>query len=51
MRHQKNKKKIVKYLKKSKQKSKSPYRSEINSYQPNSGLTQHYIQTGAVLPE
>ena len=51
MQRQKNKKKITKHLKKSKQKSKSSYRSENYSYQPNSGLTQHYIQTGAILPE
>ncbi len=25
--------------------------SEYSSYQPNSPLTQHYITTGAVLPE
>jgi hypothetical protein len=48
MQRQKTKKKISK---KSKQKSKSSYRSEYGSYQPNSGLTQHYITTGAVLPE
>jgi|TARA_R100000030_G_scaffold59463_1_gene44709 hypothetical protein len=52
MQHQKNKKKkILNYLKQSKQKSKSSYRSENNSYQPDSGLTQHYITTGAILPE
>jgi hypothetical protein len=48
MQHQKTKKKISK---KSKQKSKSSYHSENNSYQPDSGLTQHYITTGAILPE
>jgi len=48
MRHQKTKKKISK---KAKQKSKSSRRSEYGSYQPNSGLTQHYITTGAILPE
>jgi hypothetical protein len=47
MQHQKPKKKISK---KSKQKPKSSYRSEYNSYQPDSPLTQHYITTGAVLP-
>ena len=51
MRRQKNKKKIENYLKKSNQKSKSSYRSETNSYQPDSPLTLHYITTGAVLPE
>ena len=52
MQHQKNKKKkILNYLKKSNQKSKSSYRSETNSYQPDSPLTLHYITTGAVLPE
>ena len=30
---------------------KPNYRSENHSYQPNSGLTQHYIITGAILPE
>jgi len=30
---------------------KRSYRSEYESYQPNSPLTQHYITTGAVLPE
>jgi len=48
MRRQKTKKKISK---KSKQKFKSSYRAEYSSYQPDSGLTQHYITTGAVLPE
>ena len=48
MQHQKSKKKVSK---KSKQKSKSSYRSEYGSYMPNMGLTQHYITTGAVLPE
>jgi len=51
MQRQKSKKKIAKYLKKSKQKSKSSYRAEYSSYQPNCGLTQHYIITGAILPE
>ena len=32
--------------------SKKRYtRSEYGSYQPNSPLTQHYISTGAILPE
>jgi len=31
--------------------SKKYIRSEYGSYQPNSPLTQHYITTGAVLPE
>jgi hypothetical protein len=32
--------------------SKKRYtRSEYGSYQPNSPLTQHYITTGAILPE
>jgi len=31
--------------------SKKYTRSEYGSYQPNSPLTQHYITTGAVLPE
>ncbi len=48
MQHQKRKKKISK---KSKQKSKSSYRSEYSSYQPDSPLTQHYLTTGAILPE
>ena len=51
MQRQKSKKKIENYLKKSKQKSKSSYRSENDSYQPDSPLTQHYITTGAILPE
>ena len=51
MRRQKNKKKIENYLKKSNQKSKSSYRSEYDSYQPDSPLTQHYLTTGAILPE
>ena len=51
MQHQKNKKKKLKYLNKSKQKSKTSYRSENDSYQPDSPLTQHYITTGAILPE
>ena len=51
MRRQKNKKKIENYLKKSNQKSKSSQRSEYKTYDPDSPLTQHYITTGAVLPE
>ena len=31
--------------------SKKSLRSEYESYQPNSPLTQHYISTGAILPE
>ena len=31
--------------------SKKHLRSEYGSYQPNSPLTQHYISTGAILPE
>ena len=31
--------------------SKKYIRSEYGSYQPNSPLTQHYISTGAILPE
>jgi len=31
--------------------SKKYIRSEYGSYNPNSPLTQHYITTGAVLPE
>ena len=31
--------------------SKKYIRSEYGAYQPNSPLTQHYITTGAVLPE
>ena len=31
--------------------SKKYTRSEYGSYQPNSPLTQHYITTGAILPE
>ena len=31
--------------------SKKYIRSEYKSYQPNSPLTQHYISTGAILPE
>jgi len=48
MRHQKIKKRIQK---KSKTKSKSSQRSEFKTYDPDSPLTQHYITTGAVLPE
>ncbi len=51
MRRQKNKKKIENYLKKSNQKSKSSHRSEYDSYKPDSPLTQHYLITGAILPE
>ena len=47
MYHQKKKKKSTK---KSKRKS-SNYRSESNSYQPDSPLTLHYLTTGAILPE
>ena len=31
--------------------SKKYTRSEYEGYQPNSPLTQHYITTGAILPE
>ena len=31
--------------------SKKYTRSEYGSYQPNSPLTLHYIETGAILPE
>ena len=31
--------------------SKKHIRCEYKSYQPNSSLTQHYISTGAILPE
>ena len=48
MHHQKTRKKKSK---KSKQKSKSSYRSEYDHYQPDSPLTQHYLTTGAILPE
>ncbi len=48
MQRQKTRKKKSK---KSKQKSKSSYRSEYDSYQPDSPLTQHYLTTGAILPE
>jgi len=48
MHHQKSKKKKI--SKKSK-KSKSSKRSECGSYQPDSPLTQHYLTTGAILPE
>ena len=51
MQRQKTKKKIENYLKKSKQKSTSSLRSELKSYQPDSPLTQHYLTTGAILPE
>ena len=51
MQRQKTKKKIENYLKKSKQKSTSSLRSEFKSYQPDSPLTQHYLTTGAILPE
>ena len=48
MYYQKKKKK--KPIKKSKRKP-SNYRSESNSYQPDSPLTLHYLTTGAILPE
>ena len=48
MQHQKTKKKIIK---KRTKKSKPSYRSENDSYQPDSPLTQHYLITGAILPE
>jgi len=48
MHHQKTKKKIIKRRTK---KSKSSKRSEFGSYQPDSPLTQHYLTTGAILPE
>jgi len=48
MQHQKSKKKKI--SKKSK-KSNSSKRSEFGSYQPDSPLTQHYLTTGAILPE
>tara|TARA_B100000927_G_C16248447_1_gene382448 strand:+ start:450 stop:608 length:159 start_codon:yes stop_codon:yes gene_type:complete len=48
MQHQKSKKKKI--SKKSK-KSNSSKRSEFGSYQPDSPLTQHYLSTGAILPE
>ena len=48
MLHQKTKKTIKR---KSKQKSTSSLRSEFGSYQPDSPLTQHYLTTGAILPE
>jgi len=48
MHNQKTKKKISR---KSKQKSKSSKRSEFGTYQPDSPLTQHYLTTGAILPE
>jgi len=51
MQRQKNKKKIENYLKKSKTNPKSSLRSEFKSYQPDSPLTQHYLTTGAILPE
>ncbi len=45
-----NQKRKIKKRKK-KQTSKSSYHSENNSYQPDSPLTQHYLTTGAILPE
>ena len=51
MQRQKNKKKKENYLKKPNKKSKFSYRSEYDSYQPDSPLTQHYLTTGAILPE
>jgi len=48
MRHQKTKKRLQK---KSKTKSNSSLHSESKSYQPDSPLTQHYLTTGAILPE
>ncbi len=48
MRYQKTRKRIKT---KSKTKSKSSLRSENNSYMPDSPLTQHYLTTGAILPE
>ena len=46
-----HKKRRIKKIPKKKKTSKSPYRSEENSYQPDSPLTQHYLTTGAILPE
>jgi hypothetical protein len=46
--HQKRR---IKKTPKKKTTSKSSYRSESNSYQPDSPLTQHYLTTGAILPE
>ena len=46
--HQKRR---IKKIPKKKKTSKSSYRSEENSYQPDSPLTQHYLTTGAILPE
>jgi hypothetical protein len=51
MQRQKNKKKKENYLKKPNQKSKSSYRSEYDTYDQDSPLTQHYLTTGAILPE
>jgi len=45
-----NQKRKIKKRKK-KPTSKSSYHSENNSYQPDSPLTQHYLTTGAILPE
>lgn len=47
---QKKKSKRKKTTKKRKKISKH-LSSEYSSYQPNSPLTQHYITTGAILPE
>ena len=47
MHHQKTKRKIIKKRsKKSTASKKDPY-----GYQPDSPLTQHYLTTGAILPE
>ena len=47
MHHQKTKRKIIKKRsKKSTASKKDPY-----GYQPDSTLTQHYLTTGAILPE
>jgi hypothetical protein len=47
MHYQKTKKKITKRrTKKSTSSKKDPY-----GYQPDSPLTQHYLTTGAILPE
>ncbi len=48
MQRQKTKKQIKR---KSKKQSKSSYRAEYGSYQPDSPLTLHYLTTGAILPE
>jgi hypothetical protein len=47
MHHQKSKKKkSKKHTKRNSASKKDPY-----SYQPDSPLTQHYLTTGAILPE